>query len=274
MSFRRLARPSLVFASAAILSGCVHSTMLLTINADGTGTIENRTLMTSAALAQMRQLSALVGGADGRPFDPFSEQQARELAGRLGEGVALVSTRPLSTGDAEGREAIYAFTDVGKLRLSEGPAAPGNPSVRAGGVNFGGEAGAMSLSLTRTPAGTSLLTLRLARSGLAEIVDRVGGGSRGSPQGSELALLRQMLAGLHVALRVQPSGRLVRTSSPYVDSQTVTIFDVDLDPLLADPAALARLQNARTPADAVDALNAAPGIKLNLDPEVTIEFMD
>ncbi len=274
MSFRHLALPSIVFASAAILAGCVHSTTLLTIKADGSGTIENRTLMTSAALAQMRQLSALFGGADGRPFDPLSEQQALELAERMGEGVALVSTRPLSTGDAEGREAVYAFTDVGKLRLSGRSAAPGSPSPGTGRVDFGAESDAVSLSLTRTPGGTSRLTLRLARNGLAGIVDRVGGGLRGSPQGSELTLLRQMLAGLHVALRVQPSGRLVRTSSPYVDGQTVTIFDVDLDPLLADPAALARLQNARTPADAVDALKTAPGIKLTFDPEVTIEFAD
>src|SRR5262245_47777209 len=119
-------------APSLLLTGCLQSTALVKVNADGSGTIENQTLMTSAALAQMRQLSGLFGGTDARPVDPFSEQQMSELASRMGEGVTLVSTRPLKTDAAEGREAIYGFRDVTKLRVSESPAAPGGASVRAG----------------------------------------------------------------------------------------------------------------------------------------------
>ena len=32
-----------------------------------------------------------------------------------------------------------------------------------------------------------------------------------------------MLAGMHVALSVEPAGRIVRTTSPFVDGQTVTL---------------------------------------------------
>ena len=43
-----------------------------------------------------------------------------------------------------------------------------------------------------------------------------------------------------------PAGRLVRTNSPYVDGNTVTLFDLDLDALLKNDSAFARLQAAKT----------------------------
>ena len=54
-------------------------------------------------------------------------------------------------------------------------------------------------------------------------------------------------------------GRLVRSNSPYVDGQTVTLFDVDIDALLKDEEAFTRLQSARTPAETAEALKQRAG---------------
>ncbi len=67
-------------------------------------------------------------------------------------------------------------------------------------------------------------------------------------------------------------GRLVRSNSPYVDGQTVTLFDVDVDALLKDEEAFTRLQNARTPAEAAEALKNVPGVKIAPERDITIEF--
>jgi len=108
---------------------------------------------------------------------------------------------------------------------------------------------------------------------LTGLVDRLGGRARGTPTPpDEMAMIRQMLGGLHVALRVEPAGRLVRTNSPYVDGSTVTLFDIDVDALLNDDAAFARLQSARTAAETAEALKNVPGIKVNLERDITIEF--
>ena len=53
--------------SAIVATGCLQSTVLVRINGDGSGTIENQTLMAPAALAQMRQLAGLFGA--GRKLD-------------------------------------------------------------------------------------------------------------------------------------------------------------------------------------------------------------
>jgi len=271
----RIARLVATLLPALLLTGCLQSTALIKVNADGSGTLENQTLMTAAALAQIRQLAGLFGGTDTKPVDPFSEQQMRDLATQIGDGVTLISTRPLKSAGSEGREAIYGFRDITKLRISEAPAAPGNTSVRAGGLSLGaGQTGAVTIELARTPGGNVLLTLHTPADPLTGFADRLGsGGGRGTSTGAdELAMLRQMLAGLRVALRVEPAGRLVRTNSPFVEGQTVTLFDIDVDSLLKDDAAFARVQNAKTAAERAEALKNVPGIKVNLERDITIEF--
>ena len=119
----RTGRLAAALVPAIFLAGCLQSTALIKVNADGSGTLENQTMMTSAALAQIRQLAGLFGGTDAKPVDPFSEQQMRDLAASFGDGVTLISTRPLKTAGAEGREAVYGFRDITKLRVSEAPAA-------------------------------------------------------------------------------------------------------------------------------------------------------
>ncbi len=81
-----------------------------------------------------------------------------------------------------------------------------------------------------------------------------------------------MLAGARVSVELEPAGRLLRTSSAYVTGQRVTLLDVNVDALLSDETLLQKLQSAPTAEDAKAILKAVPGLRLNLDPELTIEF--
>ncbi len=97
-----------------------QSTALIKVNADdGSGTIEHQTLMTTAALAQMRQPWPPSSAATrARSVDPFSEDQARDLAGKMGDGVTLVSSTPLKTSVGEGRaNDSMVFCDITRSSL-------------------------------------------------------------------------------------------------------------------------------------------------------------
>ncbi|MND08190.1 hypothetical protein D3C83_306460 [compost metagenome] len=52
----------------------------------------------------------------------------------------------------------------------------------------------------------------------------------------------------------------------------MTLLDVTADALFKDDALLQRLQAARTPEEMKTILKSLPDLKLNLDPETTIEF--
>jgi hypothetical protein len=266
-------RIAVVLACAALCGGCFQSTALIKVNADGSGTIEHQTLMTGAALAQVRQLAGLFGAGGARPIDPFSEAQARDLAGKMGEGVTLVSSTPLKTATGEGRANVYGFRDITRVHFTQ-VATPGDASVRASGLDIA-DMGAVAFDLRKLDGGTSLLTLHMPGNPLDTLMRQAtdpAARRRGATPVDQLAALRQTVAGMRLSVRIEPEGRLVRTSSPYVDGKIVTLFDVNVDELFKDDTAFARLIDAKTAAETAAALKETPGLTINLEREVTIEF--
>ena len=241
-------------------SACFQMTTVLKVNADGSGTIEHRMLYTNAALAQLKQFAAL---GRGQGADPLSEQQAKDLVRSIGPGVSYVSSTPITTPTGRGREAIYAFTDVTQLRISTQPAAPAGISVRSQG--FSTEGGSVTFSITHEPNGNAVVHVIVPEPDFLNAL--------GTPQAaSQLGMIKTLLAGAKVLLAVEPSGTVVRTSSPYIVGQRVTLLEIDLDRLLGDETLVPRIQAAKTPEEAKAIVKSAAGLKINLDRDITIEF--
>jgi hypothetical protein len=251
-------RTLLLLATAVACSACFQFSTVLSVRTDGSGTIEQRVLFTKAAVAQLRQL---MPGGGGAPADLFSEQQARDAAAGFGPGVAYVSSTAIDTSEGVGRDVTYAFSDVNSLRLDQMPSPPGGVPLSPGANER------VSFSLKRQPTGNALLTIAVPRL-------PTGGASRlpATAAPEQLGLLRPMLAGARMSIDIEPAGQLVRTNSPFVTGRRVTLLDVRLDDLFADATLLQRLQAAGTPEDAKIILKDVPGLKVNLDPELTIEF--
>jgi hypothetical protein len=258
------AAPAVVALLLAAASGaCFESTTVLRVKGDGSGTLQQRTIIKKAALAQLRSFSAVGGGR--ATLDPLSEDQARALARSLGEGVTLASTSPITTDEGEGRESTYAFADVTKLHVSEQPAAPSGvrPPVPA-------DAPDITLGMTHEPNGDAVLHILVPPPAVFAGPD--GGGGINPAVLAQLQAVKGMLAGAHLVLAVEPQGALVTTSSPYVAGARVTLLEIDLDQVLADDTLLARLQAAKTPDEVRAVVRGAPGLKINLDPDITVQF--
>src|SRR5262245_333102 len=148
----RCLRVLLLLALLVSSTACFSMTTVLKVNGDGAGTIDHSMVFTTAALAQLKQLAMFSSGGRGEPFDPVSEQQARDLATVIGEGVTYLSSKPIVTPRGQGREATYAFADVNQLKISTQPATPQGVSAAA----LGGSQ-AVTFSLTRDPASSSAM---------------------------------------------------------------------------------------------------------------------
>jgi hypothetical protein len=260
---RLLLRIALLFAGTLATSACFQMTTVLKVNADGSGTINHRMVYTKAALAQLKQFAAF-GGGRGGGGDPLSEQQAKDMTASIGPGVTYLSSELVTTPLGQGREAIYAFTDVSTLRISTQPATPGGISVKTQG--FSTESGSITFTMTHEASGNAVLHIHVPEPNYLDAF--------GSPQAAgQIAMVKTMLAGARVLLAAEPAGALVRTSSPFVEGQRVTLLDIDLDEVLKDDTLVPRVQAAAaTPAAAKAVLMSAKGMKINLDPEITIEF--
>ena len=258
-------RTALIALLSLPLVGCFQATTVIHVKADGSGTIEQRTLLTETAIDQLRTF-AILGGGDANSVDPTSEAQARALAASIGPGVTYVSSTPITLEKSQGRDALYAFADVSQLRISEQPALPGTMKLPAA---VGGDSKPISFALDRKPDGHIVLRILVPRPMIFP------SGSNGEPQPptvQQITMVKALLAGARLTVAIEPDGRLVQTSSPFVDGNRVTLIDVDIDRAAADPDLVKKLQSPKTPEETKAAINSVPGFKITLDPEITIEF--
>jgi len=250
----------LICAAALATSACFQMSTTMAVNGDGSGTIDHTLIMTKAALQQMRSFGAL-GGGRGQNVDLTSEDQAKTLASSFGPGVTYVSSTPVDTPIGQGRRSQYAFTDVSQVRLSLQPET--GVSVRTSSMNS--NRGQITCSMTHEADGRAILHINVP-----EI--KLPAGGNGDAIDQQLAFIRPLLAGARIAIGVAPAGTLVKTNSPYVDGNHVTLLEANVDEVLGNQAFLQQLQAAKTPDEAREALKNVPGLKIALDREVTIEF--
>lgn len=258
----------IVLAGVALATtGCFQMTTVVRLNGDGSGTIEHSMLVTKSALAQLRQLSMLAGGR-GQIIDFVSEEQAKKMALTLGPGVTYMSSEPVDTGLLEGRNAVYAFTDINTLQIKPQPETPGGLSIKTQTLST--DSGTITCSFSRDPNGNAVLKINLPELNLQSAVRNANTGDAGIAQ--QLATVRTLLAGARIVIGVEPAGELVRTNSPFVDGRRVTLLDVNLDQVLANAELIAKVQAAKTPDETKAALTDVPGLRMAMDREVTIEF--
>jgi len=256
MRLRQFAAAFLCVA-APLLAGCFQSATLVKLNPDGSGTIERTTTMKGELYGRISSPNA---------DDPFTADQARADTEKMGSGVTFVSATRIDTPARKGIKAVYAFTDVSTLSLS----AMSPP----GGLDLGsGPDSPMSFTFARLPNGHSLLTIE---NDVDELNDtrpaETGAAKPGGTDDKETSdLMKAMFTGLKIDFAIQV-GHLVKTDVPYVTGGTVTLLSVDFDQVLADPAALEKADKAASMADTVAALRSIKGVKIVLDPKMTIEF--
>jgi hypothetical protein len=185
------------------------------------------------------------------------------MTASIGPGVTYVTSEPITSPLGQGRVTTYAFTDVSTLQISTQPAAPGGLTIRTQG--FSTEPEKITFSLTRNPDGHALLQINVPEPNFL--------GALASPNATaQIGMIKTALAGARVLLMVEPAGTVVRSSSPYIEGSRVTLLEFDLDEVLKDQTLLPRLQKAATEDEAKAIIKDAPGLKINLDRAITIEF--
>jgi hypothetical protein len=175
----------------------------------------------------------------------------------------------------EGQEATYTFCDVTKLKLSEKPEAPPMPGLQG---NSSSSASATTFRFSRLPNGHSQLTAVLSPSppkkpspkeSVTEPTKEVK-----APTAEQLEQAKKFLAGLRIGMEVEVQGNLVRTNSVYQEGRKVTLLEMDFSELLSNDTLLqqATAIKGQNLEEAKELLKGLKGFKINLDPEVNIEF--
>jgi hypothetical protein len=266
-----LHRIAVVILSTLSLTACLNSTTLVKVKPDGSGTVEQTTLVNMAAAKSLGG-----GGANGPTGPMMSREELERTAASMGKGVRLVSSEPVK-GDLgfEGVKAIFAFDDINELQVNQGP----NVSRSA------------SRTRSAEPTSDDPVRFKLARNGATSTlsinyVDRPGS-KTDSPNPAAagdmpdftnplmMNMIKTMFQGFKINIGLEVLGKIVKTNAEYVSGSHLTLLEMDVEALLADEAKLKALQGKLGPGVSLTELKPylkdIKGIKID-GPSINVEF--
>jgi hypothetical protein len=259
------------------MTACLNSTTLVKLKADGSGTVEQTTLMNMAALKGMMGPNAQ---QQINPGPMMNKADLERTAQRMGKGVRLLTTEQVKGANGfEGTKAIFAFDDINQVQISQDPNFSGStdgkvdapPSAPDSPVKF---------TFTKNPSGTSTLTINLN--------DRPAGSAPTKPQETQkpgdmpdltnpmmMNMIKTMFDGFKINIGLEVAGSIVKTNAEYVTGPQITLLEMDVAQLFSEPEKLKALQGKIGPgasfSEVKPYLKDIKGIKID-GPSVRVEF--
>jgi hypothetical protein len=266
----RIFRVLLLSAAAATLGGCINSATLVKVKPDGSGTVEQTTMVNMQALKAMMPGLPQQGG---QPANPVNQDNLKRQAERLGKGVRLLSAEPAKSGGFEGVKAVFAFDDINAVSVSQDPDMAGGtggiappPSQNDNPVRF---------KLARQ-GGTSVLTVQFQdkpSKGAGSDTAPAGGPDMSDP--TVMNMVKAMFEGFKIGIDLEVVGSIVKTNAEYVAGPRITLLELDVASLLADEAKFKALTSKLGPDPSISELKPylkdIKGIKID-GPSISVEF--
>ena len=276
MKIRSLA---IALITALSFTGCFQIDKNVQVKPDGSGTITETVTIGTAMLAQMKAMAAGFGdpaaaGEKPKSFEMLDEAKLKEEAKKMGEGVTFVSAKKINEKDREGFTAIYAFTDISKVKLSTNP-----PDIagNGGALKMTGKGDTEPVTFAFTKGKTAELTVTTpamkpaAAKGKEEAA---GDAAQEAMNEAMMPMMQQMFKDMRMSMSVEVVGKIATTNATYKEGSRVTMLDVDFNKILADPAKMKVMTKIKDPnsAEAKAFLKTIPGMKVETANPVKISF--
>lgn len=250
---RRLVLGVVGLMGLVLLAGCIKAKTVVTVEKDGSGTVEETVYMKGMDLP-------FPGMEKPSPDEEFAKtrEQAAQNAKKMGEGVTVESVERVAPRDGwKGVRTVYAFQDVNKLAVAP------MPDASFGGVQVGGQGPGMG---GPPPAGadaapqqeddeeepvrfefTAEPTPKLTILTPPMTPPAEGGPPEGGDNPQEQAMAKMMMAqfldGMLVELQVKVAGKITETNAKYVSPsrEIVGLLRMDFGALVKNPAAFGKM---------------------------------
>ena len=250
----RSARLALVPA-VLLTAACFQGQRVVKINADGSGSVVDTVKFGEQAKGMMAAMEEMDKST---PAEKKTKKETKFKEKATAMGLTFVSFETTPEG---AQRTTYSFKDVQTIKIGTTPTMENEKDEKTEDP--------LTFKFTKS-GGNSLLTVVHPKGkGDAEAKAK-----KEAPKPEEiqqaLAMMKGMMAGLKMSFQVVPSGKLVKTSSPYVAGNTVTLIEMDFDQL--DEASLKKLASAdQSGPPSPELLKSLKGVKAT-EGEVTIEF--
>lgn len=251
--------------------GCFEFGILVKVNSDGSGTVEQTVIMNKEIVQQMQEFTQSFDETNKKKFSLIDKKKLIKDAATMGEGVYYLYVKQISEKEREGYIAYYSFQDINKLKINQ------NPSEKVS-LPGEGESKAPDEPFTFSFQRGKLKTLIVKQPEITFTPDSASDTSQESPAAADdtsgLEMMMEMMKGFRVSIEVQVNGSIQKTNATYVNNNRVTLMEMDFEQLVRDREKFNTFskQKPQTMEEAKQVLKDIPGIKLEMAKETTIQF--
>lgn len=274
MNIKTWIRGFSVVAMALGLNSCFEIEQTVHLKKDGSGTIVEEMIL-SAQASGMLQMAALQGGGKVAP-DIFGEDAAKKRAENIGKGVTVAKIEKINKDGRTGARTTYAFADINTVAIKASDAvsglAPKNPAVaekkvaEVKPITFVYNEGELTIHLPQ-PKKEDIEAAKEAAA--KEAIPA----KEALPEMAQMqAVAMEMMKELKISCKIIVEPGIAETDASYHDGDTITLLEMDMSKLMADPAMMKQLQglDMQDPAAFEKKMKDVKGIKGEQKEKVTV----
>ena len=247
---------------AMALPSCLQNETTITLNKDGSGMLVEETYLTTAMLEMSAQYAE--PGAPDPVASMFTEDKAKEKAAKIGEGVEFVKMEMIEKDGMKGARSEYKFADISKITINPGSAmenlgdnAPKQRDSDKDTMKFQFADGELTIIIPTTDFKDMAMD------------DEEQGQN---PQMEEM--MKKMMANMRLSIKLKAANGIESTNATYVDGDTITLFDVQVDKMLDQKDRLKAIsETAKTDKDAaIVEFKKVDGMKVETEEKVSVKL--
>ncbi len=265
----------ILFSLSLVFSGCLQIGTTINVKKDGSGTINEKVLMSKTFINMMKDFAqAFQDSASTEEFSMFKDDDIIADAKDYGDDVKYVSHKFVKDDNWEGYEAVYSFDDITKIKIEPDPDSKVGMGDEGEGTAedteyyfFKFKKGAVSELIIDRPA----FELNDESNETGEENSQETSDQDDEEMGEEFL---KMMEGMQINIAVQVDGKISGTNASYVDGSTVTLFHMDLSEMMKNKEAFKEFKN-REPKNIEEMkefLEKFPGMKIEVEKPVSVEF--
>jgi len=262
----------LIVLAVILQTGCLKVETNITVNKDGSGTIDETILMSKVFVDILTEFSQAVDDTTvTQEFSPFNEEEIMNAAGNYGEDVKYVSSERISNTEWEGFKATYSFADLNKIQLRPDPD------------------GRLSVGMDEdesTDESPDYYFFNFTKGNISEVtIDRPDIEENFNDDDTleqEIEIEDEeiddqfvnMMEGMNILVTMQFNGEIVETNASYVEGSKITLIGLDVGKLLQDKENLEMFKKKQPSSitELQEMVDKVPGMKLELQKPVTVNF--
>ena len=261
----------LVFISL-LLAGCLQVETTINVNKDGSGTINEKVLMSKTFVNMIKEFAqAFQDSASTEEFAFFKDDEIIADAKDYGDDVKYVSHTIINDDQWEGFQAVYSFSDITKIKIQPDPDSKvgmgdegTEPTEEKEYYFFKFKKGDVSELIIDRP------DLEFT-SDTAEDSEYESSEQNDEEMGEEFV---RMMEGMKINIAVQVDGKIASTNASYVDGSKITLMLMDFGEMMKDKESFKEFKNKepKNIEEMKEFLEKFPGMKIEIEKPISVKF--